>query len=115
MTYSPYGFVKLRCFCGKKFVKIKTNTFYKAKILPEALVVEREFWRKTSAPRDLGELRKNTVLLSWFSLAPRARGRVREDSERDAVPYKIFGALRKDAAPSSRFSLALRERVRVRE
>ena len=115
MTYSPYDFVKLRCFCGKKFVKIKTNTFYKAKILPEVLVVEREFWRKTSAPRDLGELRKNTVLLSWFSLAPRARGRVREDSERDAVPYKIFGALRKDAAPSSRFSLALRERVRVRE
>jgi hypothetical protein len=115
MTYSPYDFVKLRCFCGKKFVKIKTNTFYKAKILPEVLVVEREFWRKTSAPRDLGELRKDAVLLSWFSLALGERVRVREDSERDAVPCKIFGALRKDAAPSSRFPLALWERVRVRE
>ena len=40
---------------------------------------------------------------------------MREDSERDAVPCKIFGALRKDAVLLSWFSLALGERVRVRE
>jgi len=42
-------------------VKIKTNTFRKAKILPEALVVGKEFWSGTFAPRDLGVLRKDAV------------------------------------------------------
>jgi len=59
-------------------VKIKTNTFRKAKILPEALFVGKEFWSGTFAPRDLGVLRKAAVLSIRFSLALGERVRARE-------------------------------------